>query len=83
MSIYDGELTQGELEDAASSLADGNQIESLSLKALEAVLTIGQYLTDRCLVEIEERGELVVSDGQPVLPYVSDHSIESILARSH
>ncbi|WP_455296491.1 hypothetical protein [Brucella pituitosa] len=81
MTIEDGYLSKDELEAAVSMICEGEDIEGLSLCALKSMLTIGQYLTDRCLNEIEQRGELEFIEGAPVIDYVSNHVIETILTR--
>jgi hypothetical protein len=49
--------------------------------ALLIVVTIGQYLLDRGLAELERRGELQFEGGDPVVPYCSDHMVECALTR--
>jgi len=73
-------LTREELEAAAAEVAEG-EIEDLADDELMRLITIGQYLTDRCLAEIERRGLLEWSDGSPMLPYDSDHLVENVLTR--
>ncbi|HEV7251465.1 MAG TPA: hypothetical protein VGN93_31190 [Shinella sp.] len=74
-------LTREDLEAAASLIAGGRIVEDLSSYEVDKLITVGQYLTDRCLAEIERRGELEFEDGTPVLPYCSEHGIETILTR--
>lgn len=81
MAIEDGYLSKDELEAAVSMICEAEDIEGLSLCALKSMLTIGQYLADRCLNEIEQRGALEFIEGAPVVDYVSDHTIETILTR--
>ena len=84
--IVDGQeldvVTRGELEHAVALLAGTTSVEDLPSHQIEKLMTVGQYLTDRGLAEIERRGELVFIDGQPSVPYLSTHVIESILTRS-
>ena len=77
----DDGMSKAELEAAALTIADGRQIEWLPSEQLIKVMTIGQYVADRCLAEIENRGELTFEDGMPLVPYQSDHVIETILTR--
>jgi hypothetical protein len=49
-------------------------------------MTVTQFVTDLCLNEIEERGELTyapIGDGRlaPIVPYACDHMIETVLTR--
>ncbi|MDB5522785.1 MAG: hypothetical protein JWM58_548 [Rhizobium sp.] len=75
-------VTKEELEAAAKTLTRDREIEDLPSADLACMITVGQYVTDRCLAEIERRGELAFYDGQPALPYHSDHSIETVLTRA-
>ncbi|WP_311273528.1 MULTISPECIES: hypothetical protein [unclassified Rhizobium] len=76
------EMTKDELEQVAKSLACGLVVEDLPSDEIVKIMTIGQYLADRGLAEIERRGELEFQDGDPVMPYCSDYMIETILTRS-
>lgn len=75
-------LTKEQLETAASVVTGGPQIEELSTLEIQRVVTVGQYLTDRCVAELECRGELEFHDDGPCLPYMSEHSVECILTRA-
>jgi hypothetical protein len=44
-------------------------------------MTITQFVTDLCLNEIERRGALDFLGGVPVIPYVSEHGVKTILTR--
>lgn len=74
-------LSQEELEQNAAFIVGGKTIESLPPDDLDKLITFSQYVTDRCLTEIERRGELEFDDGVPVIPYCSDHVIETVLTR--
>ena len=74
-------LTREDLETAAALVAGGRIIEDLPSYEIQKLMTIGQYLTDRGLAEIERRGELVFHGETPTLPYLSEHAIETILTR--
>lgn len=76
----DNAMTQADLEAMASGLAPA-KIEELDTPSIERLLTFGQYLTDRCLAEYERRGALRFLHGVPELPYLSDHSVPSVLTR--
>ncbi len=73
-------MTKQELIEAAHELTGGN-IADLSIEQLRRLMTVTQYVTDICLNEIEERDELTMLDGVPVLPYDSEYSVETILTR--
>jgi hypothetical protein len=45
-------------------------------------MTVTQYVTDLCLNEVEQRGELPFYEGHPIVPYASGHMVETILTRS-
>lgn len=83
--IVDGKeldvVTRGELEHALALIAGTAAVEHLPSHQIEKIMTVGQYLTDRGLAEIERRGEIVFIEGAPSLPYWSDHVIETILTR--
>jgi len=74
------DLTQTDLEAMADALSEC-EIERLDTDGIERLLTFGQYLTDRCLAEYERRGELSFMNGEPMLPYCSEHLVPSILTR--
>lgn len=74
-------MVQGDLEQGVMDMTHDKELETLPSHLILRMITFGQYLTDRCLNEIEKRGELEFIDGDPVLPYVSDHMIETVLTR--
>lgn len=74
-------ITKEELEAAALAVS-GSEVEVLPLEKVMQALTVGQYLMDRCLAELEKRNELLVVDGQACVPYCSDHAIETFLTRA-
>lgn len=74
-------VTKSELEHCAALVAGTADVEQMSSHQIEKLMTVGQYLTDRGLAEIERRGELVFIEGMPSLPYLSEHVIETILTR--
>jgi hypothetical protein len=71
-------------EDLIAETAEflGGNPANFSLDRLLQIITITQHATDVLLNEIERRGELAFSDGEPILPYMSEHSVETILTRS-
>jgi hypothetical protein len=42
---------------------------------------VTQYATDVMLDEIERRGELTFEGGVPIVPYMSNWAVETILTR--
>jgi hypothetical protein len=44
-------------------------------------MTVSQFVTDLCLNELEYRGELVLLGDTPLVPYVADHMVETVLTR--
>lgn len=73
-------MTEQELKEAAFNITGGN-LSDLSLDDLKRLMTLTQYVTDLCLNEVESRGALTFFDGDPIVPYVSEHSVETILTR--
>lgn len=74
-------MTKEELEASARYLAGERELEELTTDEIHKLMTLGQYLTDRGLAAIEQRGELEWHEGAPVLPYMSMHTIETVLTR--
>jgi hypothetical protein len=60
----------------------GGNLRDLNIDQIESLMTASQFVTDLCLNEVERRGELAFFDGKPVIPYVSDHFVETVLTRS-
>jgi hypothetical protein len=54
---------------------------ALSDVHLARLITMSQYCTDVLLNEIESRGNLTFRDGMVIVPYHSDHVVETILTR--
>lgn len=77
----DETLTKLDLEEAAMDLANGLPFSLLSSIDIQKLMTIGQYVTDLGLAELERRGEVEFHAGEPVLPYLSDHMVETLLTR--
>jgi hypothetical protein len=55
----------------------------LNIDELLNLLTFTQYVTDLCINELERRGELKMCDecNAPIIPYMSEHGVETILTR--
>jgi hypothetical protein len=74
-------LTKDVLTTATLELL-GGRLEAMPLERLHHLITLTQHATDLLLNEIERRGELTFSeDGVPILPYISDYGVETILTR--
>lgn len=59
----------------------GGDVESMTLDRLHYLITVTQFATDLMLNEIERRGELTWMYEMPVVPYMSDHSVQTVLTR--
>jgi hypothetical protein len=78
-------MTKEELIEARYGIAAGN-IGDLTYEQLTRLMTITQFVTDLCLREIEDRGELAWAPGAegkmaPIVPYNSDVVVETVLNR--
>ena len=78
-------ITKEELIAATYSIAGGN-IRDLTYEQLTRLMTITQFVSDLCLREIEDRGELAWAPGAngkviPIVPYNSDVVVETVLNR--
>jgi hypothetical protein len=74
------QISKSELVEASYHITGGN-LESLSLDQIWRLMTITQYVTDLCINEIEDRGELTFFHGSPIIPYQSEHVVQTILTR--
>ena len=78
-------MTKEELIEAAYSIAGGN-ISDLTYEQLTRLMAITQFVTDLCLTEIENRGQLAWAPGAdgkmiPIVPYNADVVVETVLNR--
>ena len=78
-------MTKEELIQATYSIAGGN-ISDFTFQRLTRLMTITQFVTDLCLREIEDRGELAWAPGADgkmvaIVPYNSDFVVETALNR--
>ena len=78
-------MTKEELIEASYGIAAGN-ISDLTYVQLTRLMTITQFVTDLCLREIENRGELAWAPGAggkmvPIVRYNSDIVVETVLNR--
>jgi len=76
-------MTKQELIEAASKMTGGDSrnIQDLTVEQLERLMTVTQFVTDLCLNELEYGGELVLLGDTPLVPYVADHMVETVLTR--
>ncbi len=75
-------LTKEFLVQEANNLMRGDEVKDLDINELYMAITVLQYVTDLCLNEIEARGELTFApDGEVIVPYMSEHFVETILTR--
>ena len=73
-------VPENEMNEEAQSFL-GGEIGNLSSDEILRQMTIAQYAYDLCLNEIERRGELTFRQGFPVVPYCSEHFVDTILTR--
>jgi hypothetical protein len=77
-------LTKAELIERAYNVTGGN-VKDLTYDQLCQLMTVAQHVVDLCLNEIEVRGELTFAPSPsglaPIVPYVCDHMVETILTR--
>src|SRR6201988_2089587 len=46
---------------------------------IKNLITVAQYVTDICLNELQDRGELETYQGNVVVPYVCEHMVQTVL----
>lgn len=73
-------MAKEELLERAARITGGS-LERLTVEELQQLMTVTQFVTNICLNEIEDRGELIFYDETPVIPYQCDHHVETILTR--
>ena len=71
-------LAEAELKQAAHALI-GDDLASMTFDQLLRLITVAQYITDITLNEIEARGELTFHEELPIVPYISNYSVETVL----
>ena len=74
------DLPREELVNAAYDVTGGN-VADLDAVQLARLITIASFVFDCCLNEFERRGFLLIEDGMPVVPYISEHAVETVLTR--
>jgi DNA-directed RNA polymerase subunit RPC12/RpoP len=78
---YPMTLLRTELRAAAAEIIKGD-IKGKSLQEITHLMTVTQYVTNLCLNEIEDRGQLVLYMGNVVVPYECDYVLETALTRT-
>ena len=73
-------LTKDLLQTSTAALLGGDVADMPSDRLLH-LITVTQHATDLLLNEIERRGELTFHGEIPIVPYISDYRIETILTR--
>lgn len=60
-----------------------SDFNKLSVEDVLRLMTITQYVTNLGINELERRGELKMCDDcqSPIIPYMSNHAVETILTR--
>lgn len=74
------EMSKEDLVNAAYDVTGGN-VADLTPEQLGRLMTVASFVFDCCLNEFERRGLLLVEDGMPVVPYLSEHAVETVLTR--
>jgi hypothetical protein len=65
----------------AKMIPGGLLLEFMSYDHIVELMTVTQVITNLCLNEIEERGELTDHSERVLAPYNADFVVETILAR--
>ena len=65
----------------AKMIPGGLLLEFTSYNHSVELMTVTQVITNHCLNEIEQRGELANYDGRVIVPYDADFVIETALTR--
>ena len=74
-------MTKEELLNAAYDMTAGS-LSDLTVDQIQRLMTVTQFVTDTCLNELEDRGEITFGpSGHVIVPYIADHYAETILTR--
>jgi len=77
-------LSKEKLTQAAARITRGfvgSSLRESTLQDIWGLMTVTQYITDLCLNEVERRGELTYHLGRVIVPYMSEHSVQTVLTR--
>ena len=75
-------LTKNEVQARIAMMIPGRLLlEFMSYDHIVELMTVTQVITNHCLNEIEQRGELANYDGRVIVPYDADFVIETALTR--
>ena len=58
-----------------------NQMVDQLKEEIAEQMTIWQHLVDRALNILEQRGNIPIVDGMPIVPYVCEYYVPTILTR--
>ena len=76
-------LTKNEVQARIAKMIPGGLLlQFMSYDHIVDVMTVTQVITNHCLNEIEQRGELTDYGGRVIVPYDADFVVETILTRS-
>ena len=67
----------------AKMIPGGLLLEFMSYNGIVELMTVTQIITNLCLNEIEERGELTEQEGRAIAPYDANFVVETILTRGN
>lgn len=73
-------MTKDELINAAYNVTGGS-LADLNVDQIHRLMTVTQYVTDLCLNELESRDALTFRGGMLIMPYHSEHGVQTILTR--
>ena len=85
--MIDPEMASSELVEAAAEIIGDESVKTLATDQIIKLMTATQYVTDLCLNEIENRGELTfcpnpeTGELAPIVPYCSSLVVHTILTR--
>ena len=67
----------------AKVIPGGLLLEFMSYNGIVELMTVTKIITNLCLNEIEERGELTEQERRAIVPYGTDFVVETILTRGN
>ena len=75
-------MTRDDVQARIAKMIPGDLLlEFMSYNGIVELMTVTQIITNLCLNEIEERGELTEQEGRAIVPYDADFVVETILTR--
>ena len=77
-------MTRDEVQTRIAKMIPGGLLlEFISYEHIVELMTVTQVITNLCLNEVEERGELTDHAGRVMVPYNADFVVETILTRGN